>query len=243
MVGADAAGQLVLVLRVAGKGPEPVLACLDALAFLRRSAAVLVRDLDDSRLRPELPPRVILVARRFGKRLLRRLEPLLPDPVELYEERRLRSAGGSRVYLAPAGDRSETLEADARGAEEALQALAAGLPESGRVLIGALVDRLSRIDDELERRAVRGGITWVFRGEPLARAEVRAGELEVSSPPGRRRRALYAEGDLDVFLEEVMGLFSQRLDVAPSRRGAESGLARMEEGDILTREEHEALEA
>ena len=255
LVAADQAGALTLVLLVDGEGEEPVLAALDVLAFARREQLLLERHLGQASFRGDLPPRVILVADRFDQLLRERIAPLGDVRVELFELRELKSAAATRSYLVPRGD-----GAIEGAGDQSLAAFLDSLSEERRPLAALALRRIGRIDTELTVRSSEDAVSW-FLGEELLCTLERGPEGLSAQTAAGQPGPLGDEGDLDRFLEQVLGGYVASLeedgvtgDIAgeesgdrPAGEGAGDGWQDLDEmnlepgGALLTPEEIEAF--
>jgi hypothetical protein len=218
LVGVDGMGHAVAVVRVEeGAADTAVLIALDALAFLDRNAQLLPEHLSSARVRPELAPRVVLVAEEFDDAVHRRLAPLLGERVELCELRVMTSAAGRRTYLVRLGAEGTPM---APGGAEAAEALFAALPEPSRLAGELLLGRMDRMDEELSLAVDGGQLTWQLGGEVVARLEADAGGLRGSIPPARDLSEVAGTGDAEAFVERAMGRYAALLtDREPPPKG------------------------
>lgn len=215
LVGVEGNGRLVMVLLVEGSGDEPVMAAIEALAFARRNATVLPVHLDAPRLRVDLDPRVILIAQSFDEHLMDRLHPLQQGSVELFEVRLLRSARGENIYLS-AMDSTLGTSRPSVGEDISTEAFLAQLPPEQELIARECLEKLSRIDEELELRVRNVGAQWSFRGAELARLEWIDEALHASVAPDYTSRYLRSSAQVDLFVEEALvrhvRLIGSRLD-------------------------------
>lgn len=213
LVGLDAQGRIVLVLGCDGRGEEPVLGALDALAYARRNREPLQRHLAHPRFAhgapaPATPVRVLLVSEKFGRSVIERLQPLFGRGIDLYELRAVRSARGETASLAPvsalAGAEPEPRIAPA--------AFAAALPAPFAGLSAMLVAKMQRIDGELEAHATHERVEWAFRGRPLARLDWREGQLSGAAAPRFEARLLNQASEVEAVLEDALAHYVRLLE-------------------------------
>ena len=242
LVGIDGDGRAVAVLYTDGHDPDAVLVALDAFAWLARHRGLLADHLESARLDPGLEPLVVLVAERYDERLLERLAGLSRSAVRCLELRVVTSRRGERTYLVPArlpfggGDVE-----DPDGRRALLRALA---PESA-ALAEALMRRLDRVDDELERVPDGQGVVWALAHERLCGLHASRGALIGSI--GRRPAApIRSAADAEDFLERVMGAYARHLGAPEAAGGDRTGEGEGEPFDptapILTPEEIAAVQ-
>jgi hypothetical protein len=208
LVGLDAQGRVVLVLGCDGRGVEPVLGALDALAYARRNREPLQRHLEHPRLARGAAVRVLLVADKFGRSVIERLQPLLGRGIDLYELRSVRSARGETASLAPvsslAGAEPEVRIAPA--------AFAAALPAPYAGVAALLVAKMQRIDGELEARATSERVEWSFRARLIARMDWSEGQLSGAAAPRFEARPLGAPAQVEAVLEDVLSHYVRMLE-------------------------------
>lgn len=248
-------GRLVLVLLVDGEGDGPVLAALDALTAARRDGELLGAHLGlvgPSRR----APLVLLVAERFGERLRDRLRLLPSDSLWLLERRAVRTARrGAQplVRLAPATEASAPMPGEGAGrpAESRIDPQAIGrflaqLPPGPARLGRELIERIARIDPELEheirRVSDREQLWWSFRDRPLCGLAVRDGRLEGRLPESPVPHAIQSVEGIDAFLEWVLSCHLELLDAFADREAVgEVELVPPRREPLLTPEELEAF--
>ncbi len=239
LVATDAEGRLVLVLGSTGEGSEPVLACLDALAFARANGALLARHVRADGVRAGADARVFLVAEKLERRVVDRLAPLLGGPVELFELRTLRSAGGARTYLA-------RVQAPATESSAAVGAAAFldSVPEAARALARVCLERMRRVDPALVEMADARRVLWSADGRELARLELEGMLLVGASPAGLRVELTDALG-VDVLVEEALAGFAELLrgsvDDGRDSRSEDEDASLDPGAPLLTPEEMEAF--
>jgi len=215
LVAVDAAGRLVLVLLVPGEGDAAPLAALDALAFARANRALLAAHLGAASLRPDLAPRVVLVAEGFSPQLVARLEGLQPDSVRCFDRRVLASSRGRRVYLVPVSP-ARAGEPSPISSDPGI--FLAALDATRRPLGELLVRRIARIDEQLACTALARSASWRLGNELLGSLAQVEDSLEGHAPPHAPRR-IESEADAEGFLEQVLGryleLFGGSLSAGP----------------------------
>jgi hypothetical protein len=219
-VGVDGHGRLTLVLDAGGEGEEPVLRALDALAFARRNSEALARHLesargDATRIRPELAPRVVLVAEGFSRKLIERLQPLVGHGVDLYELRTLRSKSRVSNWLTPA----QVTEGHAAAGTTSEEAFLANLETAAREWARALLSKVRRLDPDVEALPARKAVTWRHGGHALGRLEFADGRLYAAASPRFESRPIESAGDVERFLEQLLGRYVEVLAAGhPSAR-------------------------
>ena len=233
LVGVDGSGRPVLVL-VGGEDSDRIaLEVLDTLSYARRHAVLLARHLRSPRLRPGAEARLLLVQPSPDPRLVDRLLPLLGRGVEIFGVRTLSSAGGERSYLVPL---EPPRPSGGLGRPQSGGAFLEDLSGMQRELCRTLVQRMRRLDDELEVEGGPSGILWSVQGETLAQVERGEGGLRGGVAPDFEPRRLVAERDVDRFVESAMTRLVQLLgdDGAGPEPG---GLEAFEGEELLTADE------
>ncbi|MCK6445555.1 MAG: hypothetical protein L6Q99_04120 [Planctomycetes bacterium] len=243
-VGVDSTGRLVLVLLVREDGVEPVIAALDALAFVQKNRGVLAGHLQNQRLRPDVSPIVALVAESFSDRMLGRLSSLNAEAVRLFELRTVASARGAHVYLAPIEARPAREAVIApRGAEVFLSRL----DVERRALAELALKRIGRIDDLVGYTASEKTVTWRWQGELLCSLSSVDDQLDARIEPGGAGERLTSTADLEAFVDLALARYVDLLGAAtPPGGGLGHGLAaaqepRLEPRELLTPAELEAF--
>lgn len=249
----QADGRLVLVLLVDGEGDGPALAALDALATSRRDGELVAAHLGLT-LRGRRPPLVLLVADRFGERLRERLRAISPERLWLLERRSIRTQRRDVWPLVRrAAGEERPLEVGAEGTERgggpgAVAHFLAQLPPPLARLGRVLVERLARIDPELElgrQGAVLGGhegLAWSFRGRPLCGVVLREGRLEGRLPGSSIPHQILAQSSIDTFLEWVLTCHLELMDDGREREALDQvELVPSRREPLLTPEEIEAF--
>lgn len=247
LVGVDRGGKLVLALRLAdadGDGDGPVLTALDALAWARRNADLLARHLGDRRLRPQLPPLVVLVADRFDPRAVDRLAPLIPDAVRLLEVRELWSERAATTVLRTVG---LPAEARAAGGTADPRSFLDVLDEDLRAVADLVVRRLERIDEDVRCAPDRTGLGWSFRGVPLCWLSEVGGHLEGSVFEEPEPMAFRSPAGIDAFVDAALARYVHLAGDDPGDPAAAAELGEVElvphaPPSVLSRGEREALE-
>ncbi len=236
LVGVDPAGRLVLVLMVEGAGDAPILGALDGVAFCVRNRGLLGAHFESTRVDPELPPQVLLVAERFEEHLLARMLGLSGDSVRCLEVRRVTSRRGERVYLVP-----PVLPGPTPGAPDgsATRALLRALSPEAASLAEDLLRRLDRVDSDLGRQADGSGVAIAFQGEPLCSLRAVHGVLQGRVGPHGPLLPLPTRSDAAQYLEEVMARFRHLLAqdslsaLTPRDEGLRPGAGGGEDDPIL----------
>ena len=202
----DAVGRLFLVLLAEDLNRTP-LEVLDVMSFARRHASLFAHHFH-ARVAADLEPRVLVVTPTVDERLTLRLAPLLGHGLELFGVRTLASRSGERSYLVPLEPAQTATEVvSLRGEEAFLEAL----PTDLRALAARTIERLGRLDDELELSAQRDTLSWNLRGEVLVRIERTGGGLRASVRPHAERLVLASDAALEALLEEVLARLVQHL--------------------------------
>lgn len=154
--------RLVLVHHLVGSKEEVVMGALKRVSRAGADARCLARKYAAG---VDVAPLVVVITEGKTKGLLKRLEALCPDPLTLFAERRLSSAGGRARFLeelTPLGEvgvRSETpVEVVEEQGKEAAQAFPAW---------DEVVERVDRIDSMLERTGGENEMRWTYAEEDL----------------------------------------------------------------------------
>lgn len=237
----DPSGRLYFVLLVGEDADRAALEALDALRVLREELDLLVRHLGERRVNPDRAPRLFVISPISDERLARRLSALGDAGVAVLGLRAVKSAAGERSYLTRLDARERTVTG-ASGAAAFLRALPARLERLGN----ALVERMGRMDEELEPAADTTTLVWRLEGEVLCRVERVGDLLQASVGPDHQTLPLGDESDLERLAQRAMARLTQILGmtrpdrppvVAPTPRVAEAA----DEGPILTDEEIQAF--
>jgi len=243
LAGVDAAGRVFVALLGEPDADVTALRVLDLLAWVRGNSAVLARHLGSSAARPDQPARLVVVLPEAPARLRRRLRTLSVAGVELLGLRTIQSRGGERVYLT-ALERPSRL-APASGVPG--EAFLGGLPIGVRSLARHAVDRIERLDNELEALVDDDAIAWRFRGRTLVRLERVGDGLRATLGAEHVPRSVRAEADVEALLEDALSeLVPMFADGAPPERrhhappDASGGFPLLDE-PLLTAEEIEAF--
>lgn len=234
----DGRGRLVLGLLVDKGSESTVLECLDALAYGRTHLELLKRHLGTPSLRTDMEPHVVLVSHSFPQRVIDRLSPILGHLLHMFEVRIVCSRAAAASYLVPVAPTrvhgSGAVTGDSRTFIE-------GLPESERSVAALVVQRIARIDDEIELTLNGDELEWRYGGAllcSLSRGEVGL-EGSVQSVP----IAVLSEAGVDELVEAALGRYVELLGGADGE-GEELEqieLVPREPGALLTPEEIEAF--
>ena len=233
----DPAGRIHLVL-LAAEGDRDALDVLDTLSFLRSHTDLLVRHLADRRVDPERSPRVFVISPSSDARLVERLAPLQDSGVHVLGLSAVKSSAGERSYLVRLEPAARSAPRSS-GVEAFLRALPTRLEPLGR----ALVERMARLDEELEPSADATTIVWRLAGEVLARVERVGDVFQASVAPQHEPRGLAELADLDRLTDLALARLVQILGMtrpAPAPRPT-PGPADNDREPLLTPEEIEAF--
>ena len=211
LVAVDSSGRLLLVLLAEEDGERAALAALDAHAFARENAAILARHLGSGQVRGALDARIAIVSTHNDRTLVRRLLPLADSGVEVYGIRTLSSSAGERSYLVPL----TRDESPAPPGGEGIEMLLSQLSFTQLSLARELVDRMARLDEELEAVADRESIVWRFRGEPLVRVERQGEELHGVVGPKREVVPMRDIAVVERLVDNALSGLLERLGAAP----------------------------
>ena len=196
----DAAGRLVVVILAEPDPDRATLAVVDLVTWVRAHAAVLVRHLNAPALRPEQPPRTLVVLTETAEVLRQRLATLGSAGVELFGLRTIQSAAGDKVYLSSIS----SPDTAANPPSDPSEAFIGALPEDLRELGRHAVERIARLDDELVALPGRDSILWRFRGESLVRLERNGDRLRATLGPEHEVRPLRHPEDVEDLLEGAL---------------------------------------
>lgn len=194
----DPSGRLYLVLLADGENDRIVLDALDAYAFAEANRELLARHLR----RPRIALRdtqVIVICLEADDRLLSRLRPLLAHGIGLFRVRMLKSASGEHSYLVPWG----APERDVRG-RGGVDAFLERLPAGLLPLTRTLIERMQRLDAELEPGAEGEALVWRAGGEVVVRVTSRGDMLQAQVTPEDHGRRLRSEDDLEDLTERTL---------------------------------------
>lgn len=234
-VGVDPSGRVVLASRCSGDGDEALLATVDALAFFHRNRAAMGRHLGAGRVRAELPPLLVLVAQTFSERLLTRLACLGVRELRLFEMRELVSARGEHAYLVPV---SPSFGHGEPSPPRGPAAFLGVLPDSLRPLGELAVDRLSRIDDQLQPIASDRSLSWRMGPALLCSLAEVGGVLEGQVLPSGKPRPLQTAARVEEFVDQVLVRYVENLGSDSMTSPSDSPLlVAVDAGMTLTAEE------
>ncbi len=239
LAGVDPSGRLHLVL-LAGEDPDrAALEVLDALALLRAQLELLVRHFGERAVNPELAPRLLVVSASSDERLSERLAALQDAGVLVLGLRSVKSAAGERSYLVRLGQRPGATSG-AGGTAAFLRALPVKLEALGH----GLVERMARLDEELEPSADATTLVWRLQGEVLCRVERIGDSLQASVAPRHEPMALADEDDLEKLVERSLSRLVKLLGMTRAEKpapGAANALPGAREEPLLTPEEIQAF--
>jgi len=235
----DPSGRLYLVLLAGEDTDRAVLDTLDSLAFLRAHLELLVRHFGERRVNPERAPRVFVVSPSADERLTERLATLADAGVLVLGVRAVKSAAGERSYLVRLEPRGRAATSTG-GVAAFLRGLSAKLEPLGH----ALVERMARLDEELDPTADATTIVWRLQGEVLCRVERIGDVLQASVAPRHEPLALADPSDLDKLVEKalarlvrVLGMTRAEKPALPDRPALPGG----QDEPLLTPEEIQAF--
>lgn len=196
LVGRLGDGRLALVCRVACADADAVGAALDLLAAAREHTPFLARHLG---ARVEAPsPLVVVVAARIDERAGRQLVALGPETVRLLELRAITSTSAETSFLAPYGSEARP------GGPVVFGDRLADLGELTRARIEVLIERLRRVDEELNLGSTDEGLEWRWRGRLVCALQVNEGEAH-ALVTGEEPRGLTSDDALESFVDAALG--------------------------------------
>jgi len=239
LAGVDPSGRLHFVLLAGEDTDRAALEALDALAVLRTQLELLLRHFGERGVNPERAPRLLVVSPNSDPRLGERLAPLADTGLSVLGLRTVKSAGGERAYLV-------RLEPQ-RGADKGPGGVAAflrALPARLEVLGAALVERMERLDEELEPTADSSTLAWRLQGEVLCRVERIGDLLQASVAPRHEPLPLGDMADLEALVERALGRLIRVLGMTRGDRPpkvAQRTAGAPEDAPILTQEEIQAF--
>jgi len=235
LAGVDPSGRLLFVLLAGEDADRAALEALDALTVLRTQMELLVRHFGEGRVNPERAPRLFVVSPISDERLCARLAALGDAGVQVLGLRAVKSAAGERSYLVKLGGGER---AGAGGVGAFLRALPARLEALG----AALVERMQRLDEELEPAGDASTLVWRLQGEVLCRVERIGDLLQASVGPRHEPLALGDLDDLERLVEHALGRLVRVLGMTrgdrPPKEAAKPGAG---DAPILTAEEIQAF--
>ena len=234
----DGSGRLWLVSWVTGADEHVIVTALDSMVWFDASHAVLAQHFECPRLRPDAGLQVALLAEGFPGRLRARLRGLNPAAVRLFELKRLSSARGARAYVVPVeSGPSPTAQPEPVSVDSFLE----GLDEDAREMAVRLMRRIERIDDRLHCTAAVHGMTWHLPDGPLCELSAGNGRLAARVLPSGSPRPLAGLEDLETSVDEVLGVYVDRLPKESEELASPSELANVDPAALLTPEEIEAF--
>ncbi len=229
--GVDGDGRVVIALRA--RGPESVLAAIDALAWCDARGDLLARSFaaDEG-----LAPCVVLIVDEPDAQTVAALATLRSDDLRVFEARTLRTARGIEQDLAEiSGGRAEAAGIAGRSWDERLGAEA-------RVLVDQVREGIVRIDPDARPAAAAQAIVWRRGNATLVSLRAPSGRLEAEV--GGERFDVSAPGDVERVLEGAV-----RALMSDSNAGDDAGcedrprvrVPLMPTGPLLSGEELAAL--
>ncbi len=238
LAGVDPSGRLYFVLLAGEDSDRAALEALDALAYLRRHVELLVRHFGERRVDPERAPRVLIVSPTADPRLSERLAALSDAGVTVLGLSTVKSAAGERSYLVRCEPRGRN-GPSATGMAAFLRALPARLEPLGH----GLVERMSRLDEELEPSADGTTIVWRLQGEVLCRVERVGDVLQASVAPRHEPLALAETADLERLVEQALARLVRVLGMTREQKTTPGSpvLTGDREEPLLTPEEIQAF--
>jgi len=215
-----AGGRAVLVSLIEDDADRGALRALDALALARTQPEILAGCLDGVTDRL-FRTRVVLVADAFSSLLQERLGPLLGDDLWLVRRRELRSNRGSTTRLelvdrlAGALSPGRHLELEWPDHEATRRFLARIAPDRLALAIET-VERIQRIDPELDATEVEGSLYWRLGDAPLCVLSWVNGHLELCLDGSTVPHAIRDEAAIDFVLDWVMASYLEALEAEGS---------------------------
>jgi hypothetical protein len=205
----DPSGRLYLVLVASESADKAALEALDALGASRTQLELLVRHFGESRMNPDRAPRVLVVSASADARLAERLSVLGEAGVLVLGLRTVKSASGERSYLVRL-DPAARVTSGTGGVTAFLR----GLPPRLEPLGHELVERMTRLDEELVASGDATTLAWRLAGEVLCRVE-RIGELlQGSVAPLHEPLVLAGHDDLDRLVQRAFTRLAGVLGIA-----------------------------
>lgn len=229
LVGVDAAGALVLGLSVAGDRSEVLLDVLDVIAFERRFGQALRRHLEDRRLIAERGTRVVLIAESYSEEVLERLAALRDGGVEPYELRAIKSKRRTTMFLVRADG-----QPNPDGPGEDFAELVSRQASDAQGLARRLAARLRRLDPNLSPSTRGQTAMWTVGGLPLVQLDL-DGDLPRVRLGNETSRPLADEGELEILLDEVVGVYGklcEEADPLSTDLATELGSALQDEAEV-----------
>ena len=197
-------GRLVFVHHLTGKKSEIIAETMKRVASAANDARRLARQY---RAEAAAPPLVLIIVEGKTKDLAPQLGALCPDPVMLFAERRLATAGRSARFLeeltppiASLPPQPQKTEAD--DPERAQEASEGSL---ARPTWDRVIARLDRIDSRLERVGAEDEMRWMHGDEVLSCVALDSeGHLYGRIGTDGVQHALSSDRALEVFLDWVL---------------------------------------
>jgi len=193
LVGRTGDNRLVLVRRVESVDAEAMTGLLDLLSTARAQAALLARHVGAGV--EASAPQVVLVTEEMDERAARRLAALDTDAVRVLEVREIASRRARSTFLVTHNEQADG------PSTQAVDERLADLDHAVRRRVAVLVERLSRVDDELTLATTDDGLEWRWRGRPVC-AILADGPAARATVAGQETRTL----EDDEVLETVVDL-------------------------------------
>jgi len=236
-VAVDAAGRLVFAVAVESADEAAASLVLDASVFIQRCASVLARHFDSPRLRPELPGTVWLIAQRFQPEAIARLRAMDTRRLRVFELVQLESRRGSRTHVSEVQLELDSTPPDPSAGE---REVFDDLPAEGRALGDVILQRLARVDDELESNRRGAALEWRFHDEFVCGVSVGEGTFEGHVSDGVDPTPIVSREGLEHFLERAV---SRYLTLLRQRRVESPRASSALREPILTPEEMAAFDS
>lgn len=229
--GVDGDGRVVIALRA--RGPESVLAAIDALAWCDARGDLLARRFSADE---GLAPCVVLIVDEPDAPTIAALATLRSDDLRVFEARTLRTARGIEQDLAEiSGERAEAAGIAGRSWDERLGAEARGLVDRVR-------EGIVRIDPDARAAVAAQAIVWRRGSATLVSLRAPQGRLEAEV--GGERFGVSEPGDVERILEGVVRAWiadGPGENVAPPEEPPRARIPLMPTGPLLSGEELAAL--
>jgi len=192
--------RLVLVHHLVGTREEVTKAALKHLTRAGSDARRLGRKYEAG---VGVPPLVVVITEGKTKGLVKQLSALCPDPLALFAERRLSSAGRRVRFLE---ELAPAVGADAR-TTRSIESPPSDQGEARSEVPGweRVLDRMDRIDPALERTGADDEMRWSWEGETLCCVALDpGGELIGRIGTEGVQHTLGSDRALEVFLDWVL---------------------------------------
>lgn len=157
LVGSLDDGRLVLVRSVSSVDATVIVELMDLLGAARSQATLLARHVGATG--EGMTPLIVLVAEEVDEPAARRLATLDAEAIRILEVHKIVSERAQSTFLV-----SRTESTDVASSSQTMEVRLGGLDRTMRRRVELLVERLERVDEELNLVTTADGLEWRWRG-------------------------------------------------------------------------------